>query len=86
MQKKVPKRMQIKNPMYVAKYALTKGIIKVELSDMVPSYFLDGSIAIRVGTTYFHVNKDIFYTYDEARKVAEQAKIKELARLEKMTF
>ena len=86
MQKKVPKRMQIKNPMYVAKYALTKGIIKVELSHMVPRYYSDGSITIRIGINFFRVNEDIFYTYDEAKKVAEQSRIKELERLKNMTF
>ena len=48
---------------------------------MVPRYYSDGSITIRIGINFFRVNEDIFYTYDEAKKLRSNLELKNLKDL-----
>lgn len=79
--------------LYLTKYALSKGIIEVSEDQLDQRYTREDSVKLIGYMDHFHFGKDIFRTYEEAKKVAEQMRDKkiesvkkQLKKLEKMTF
>ena len=68
---------------YVTKYALTKGILKIEAEYSGISEMMCDIFSGFYRCTYHGVNRDYTFTLEEAKKIAEKMKNKKISSLKK---
>lgn len=85
--------MAITTPLYLTKYALSKGVIEIKPAQVDQRYSDEKSIKVIGYFDNYYMGKDIFVSPDEAKKVAEQMRDKrieslkkQLSKLEKLMF
>lgn len=70
---------------YITKYALTRGIIKAEAKIQSFNYLTKEEQRAYINGYYnsLVISTDAFFSFDEAKKKAEQMKLKKIASLKK---